>query len=90
MDAPMNACRVRQSFSVLSGFKCRSIMLMFKKNNIRGEMIFHFKRRLKRSEIVLLQMKGLIQIIVKFRTKKICARTFLSIIKHKHPLEGHT
>ena len=32
MDSPMNAYRVSQSFSVLSGFKCRSIMLMFKKD----------------------------------------------------------
>ena len=60
-------------------------MVVFKKtwrNNIS------FKKETEK--IVLLQMKGLIQIIVKFRTKKICARTFLSIIKHKHPLEGHT
>ena len=42
---PMNACRVSQSVSVLSSFKCRSMMVVLKK---RGEIIFHLKRRLKR------------------------------------------
>ena len=63
--SPMNACRQSQSVSVLSSFKCRSVVVVFKKtwrNNIS------FKK--KTEKIVLLQVKGLIQIIVKFRTDK--------------------
>ena len=36
---------VSQSVNVLSSFKCRSVMVVFKK---RGEIIFQLKRRLKR------------------------------------------
>ena len=36
-------------------------------------------------KVILLEVKGLIQIIVKFRAEKILC-TFLSI---KHPFEGH-
>ena len=63
--SPMNAYRQSQSVSVLSSFKCRSMMVVFKKtwrDNIS------FKK--KTEKIVLLQVKGLIQIIVKFRTDK--------------------
>ena len=38
-------------------------------------------------KIVLLQLKGVIQIIVKFRTDKKYLCMFLSFIKHKHPIE---
>ena len=65
-------CLQSQSVSVLSSFKCRSVMVVFKKtwrNNIS------FKKETEK--IVLLQVKGLIQIIVKFRTEKYLC-TFLS------------
>ena len=39
------------------------------KKMFNGEIIFHFKKETEK--IVLLQMKGLIQIIAKFRTEKI-------------------
>ena len=45
-----------------------------------GEIIFHFKKETE--NIVLLQMKGLTQIIDKFRTKKVS----LHISSRKHPL----
>ena len=45
-----------------------------------GEIIFHFKKETE--NIVLLQMEGLIQIIDKFRTKKVS----LHISSRKHPL----
>ena len=68
----MNACRQSQSVSVLSSFKYRSVMVMFKKtwrNNIS------FKKETEK--VVLLEVKGLTQITVKFRTDKY-SRTFLS------------
>ena len=56
--------------------------VVFKK---RGEIIFHLK---KTENIVLLQIKRLMQIIVKFRTVKYLC-TFLSS-STKILLEGHT
>ena len=41
---------------------------------MRGEIIFHFKKGTEK--IVLLEMKGLIQIIAKFRTEKISLHVF--------------
>ena len=39
------------------------------KKMFKGEIIFHFKKETEK--IVFLQVKGLIQIIAKFRTEKI-------------------
>ena len=47
--------------------------------------MFHSAFKKDTEKVVLLEVKGLIQIIVKFRAEKIL-RTFLSI---KHPFEGH-
>ena len=63
----LNECLQRQSASVPSSFKCWSVIVAFKKtqrNNIS------FKKETEK--IVLLQVKGLIKIIVKFRTEE-CA-----------------
>ena len=46
-----------------------------------GEIIFHFQKT------VLLQVKGLIQIIVTFRTEKISLH--VSLPSTKHPFEGY-
>ena len=46
---------------------------------------FYKDRYWKGSVILLLEMKGLIQIIVKFRAEKI----FMYISTTKHPFEGH-
>ena len=54
-----------ESASFLSTFKCWSVMVVFKKtwrNNI--------SLKKETEKIVFLQVKGLIQIIVKFRTEK--------------------
>ena len=59
-------------------------MVCFKKM-FNGEIIFHFKKETEK--IVLLQMKGLIQITDKFRTEKISLHVSLS--STKHPFEGH-
>ena len=50
------------------------------KNMFNGEIIFHFKKEAQK--IVLLQMKGLIQITDKFRTEKISLHVSLSSTKH--------
>ena len=54
-----------QSVSILSSFKYRSVMVVFKKT---WRSNISFKKETEK--IVLLQMKGLIQIIAKFRTVK--------------------
>ena len=61
-----------QSVSVLSSFKCRSMMIVLKK---RWRNSNSFKKETEK--IVLLQVKDLIQIILKFRTEKYLC-TFLS------------
>ena len=60
----MNACRVSHSvlYQVLNAVSDG----VFEEN---VEIIFHFKKETEK--IVLLQVKGLIQIIIKFRTGKI-------------------
>ena len=70
--SPMNTFRVSQSVSVLSSFKCRSMMVVLKKT---WRNSISFKKETEK--IVLLQVKGLIQIILKFRTEKYLC-TFLS------------
>ena len=50
-----------------------------------GEIIFHFKKETQK--ILLLEMKGLIQITDKFRTEKISLHVSLSSTKHL--FEGH-
>ena len=61
-----------QSVSVLSSFKCRSMMIVLKKTWRNSNS---FKKETEK--IVLLQVKDLIQIILKFRTEKYLC-TFLS------------
>ena len=50
---------------------------MYLKKIFDGEIIFHLKKETEK--IVLLQVKGLIQIIVKFRTEKIFLHVSLSL-----------
>ena len=73
-------CLLSQSVicSILSSFKCSSIMVCLKKM-LNGEMSF----KKDTEKIVLLKVKDLIH-IVKFRNKKICI--FLSSVT-SHPLE---
>ena len=56
------------------------------KKMFNGEIIFHFKKDTRK--VVLLQVKGLIQITVKFRAEK-NLRTFLVLSYTKHLFEGH-
>ena len=48
-------------------------------------MLFHSAFKKDTEKVLLLEVKGLIQIIMKFRAEKILC-TFLSI---KHPFQGH-
>ena len=56
------------------------------KKMFNGEIIFQFEK--ETGKIVLLQMKGLIQIIAKFRTEKISLHARFSS-STKHSFEGH-
>ena len=62
----------------------QSVMMCLMKM-FEGEIIFHFKKETEK--IVLLQMKGLIQIIGKFKTEKVSLHVSLSFTKH--PFQGH-
>ena len=53
-------CLLSQLLSVLSSFKCSPMMICLKKM---------FSVEKETEKIVLLQVKGLIHIVVKFRTK---------------------
>ena len=55
------------------------------KKMFEREIIFHFKKETEK--IVLLQMKGLIQIIDKFMTEKIPLHVLIS--STKHPFQVH-
>ena len=79
----MNADSVSQS--VLSSFKCNPMMVCLKKM-FNGE-ICHLKQRLKR---LSLQVKCPIQIIVKFRTEKICGHFYQLGIIHQSSFERGT
>ena len=58
---------------------------MYLKEMFNGEIISYFKKKIEK--IVLLQVKDLIQMIVKFMTEKIYLH--ISLSSTKHPFEGH-
>ena len=58
--------------------------VMYLKEMFNGEIISYFKKKIEK--IVLLQVKDLIQMIVKFMTEKIL---HISLSSTKHPFEGH-
>ena len=59
--------------------------VMYLKEMFNGEIISYFKKKIEK--IVLLQVKDLIQMIVKFMTEKIYLH--ISLSSTKHPFEGH-
>ena len=58
---------------------------MYLKEMFNGEIISYFKKKIEK--IVLLQVKDLIQMIVRFMTEKIYLH--ISLSSTKHPFEGH-
>ena len=73
----MNACWV----SVLSKFYMQSVMVFLITRKIFNGNIIIVHLKNDAEKVVLLQVKGVMQIIVKFRAGKFCC-TFLSCTKN--------